>query len=240
MTLIRRTAVGQLGWCTPPVLCLTVGLLVCAACEQRSAHPLAPGAADSGSAQQSLTPSVTSNAAAGASAINVLHGTIVYVTPLFEEWELPALDLKGTNGFRLEGVTVQDQNATGTFFSPHCLNVVGCAPGGTIPFSVTWSGSDFFADVRVRGTTFEGIGSQVSEATLIMQVSGALTFPPAGTEMATATESAPFVLTGTLQLPGDEFTLSGHGRATFSLEWSAVDGTWYVVGVELQFTPSEH
>lgn len=163
---------------------------------------------------------------AGAS-IRIVQGEIVFD-------HAPLFDLKGTNGFRFEGGAITSDTATGTFFAAHC-HAIGCAPATAFPFERSWSGNDFGADAVFRGTVYREVGGLLAESSAIIKLSGSLRFPPAGPPTTSAT--SPFELSGTFFLPGARIPLTGSGNATWALEWSTVDRSWYIRRAVFRFVP---
>lgn len=194
--------------------------LAALACETGNA-PTAP------TSPATAAPSDTSRQPSAGSSIRIIQGAITFHGPA-------NFEVKGTDGFRFEGIAGMQEPVTSALFSPSCG--AGCDPTQTVPFEHSWSGSDFGADAVLRGTPYPAVGGPVSESTAVMTVSGALRFPPAGTTPATAT--SPFELNGAfiLQGAGQRIPLSGSGEATWTLTWSPGEGTWYVQQVVFRFS----
>ncbi len=206
-------------------------LTISAACDT-SANPAAPTSEAVPAPALSMSESNTASAVA---TIRIQHGSIVHTNP-----ELPVLELRGTGGFRFDGFANPESNPTGTFF-PDCLSVVGCPAGATLQFSADWAGSTLGGDLRLRGRLYESIGSLDPDAGVRIQLAGTVTLPEHTADTAVVT--APFQLTGEVVdfsiSPGASYELTGHGIATFSLQWSDADQTWYVSSANFQLQPGQ-
>jgi hypothetical protein len=216
---------------------LAAFLVVSAACGTSVNQPFAP--ADAATHPDEVTPSGERNDASAVSSIRAQHGSIVHISPLFGTPTGPLIDLRGTGGFRFDGFASADVNATGTFF-PACISVVGCPADTVLQFSTNWAGSTLAGGARLRGQVYENIGSLDPDAGVSILLSGTVAFPAHTAD--TAVVSAPFELGGQFVDfigSGRSYDLTGGGVVTFSLQWSDVDQSWYVVKADFNFRPGQ-
>jgi hypothetical protein len=182
--------------------CLPALLLLLTGCQQSSRPISAEGLL--------LAPSVDTAARDDANKpIRILSGQLIFDRAT----DTHSIDLKGTQGLRLE-VTVVDDLA---FFAP-TLDCDPCLPGAVVRVDAVLVGSSLAGGWKLRGKTTRIASGPFDPGAGLQFTGGSVVLPPLA-EGQTAVLSAPFEFTGTLFAPeGPVFTpaetLIGQGIAT--------------------------
>jgi hypothetical protein len=180
----------------------SMGLVACG-----STTPMSPSSL---SAREAAPDAVS--ASVSSDTIKITRGTLALQSGL-----PGSVTLQGSHGFRFGGRTL-----SGLEPSAYCGSFNPCAPGATVSFTATWSGSDLPGTVRVQGDEFPVGG--LDERALLIEMTGSFVAPAHLTDTALVT--VPFVATGLLSSTG--FQLTGSGQVTFTLEWQSVIDGWAI------------
>jgi hypothetical protein len=115
-------------------------------------------------------------------------------------------------------------------------------PGTVLDVHAFWSGNDLGGIAKLRGITYEKVGSLDSDSSAAMGISGSVTMPPLSDGPVSVT--VPFEFAGSFAygLNGPDpqrALLAGGGRATFFLRLHDEGTTWVIQRVVFDFNPVE-
>jgi hypothetical protein len=209
-----------------PLIALALASLGPAACS-----PPSPTGPSSQAPRDAAAPgaALSENAAStGADSVRITRGTLA-----FEARRSGSMTLQGSKGFRFDGSVISGLEPTEgcSVFNP-------CQPGTTIPFALSWVGTDIPGTVRLQGEAFP-VGS-ADTGSLSLELSGSFVAPAHVAGVASVT--VPFTVGGLL-LIGDPLStrqLTGRGQVTFTLEWQAEIGGWGITFASFDFGGPPH
>ena len=147
-----------------------------------------------------------------------------------------SMDIRGTQGFSLTGIT---DNASTAFWT---CSVPECVGGTPLDLFVQLAGSTLVnASATLNGVTYPDVSSIDAPAYTSSFLRGSAVAPPVGGGPTTIT--APFTFDGGFYLAGTGLLreLTGAGTATLSLRPYGVAGlppSWYIEGIRYEFADS--
>ena len=148
------------------------------------------------------------------------------------------LDVSGTQGFAF---TARVSISGGFFNAYEQCQFPECAPGTTVDLNAQWTGNDLPGDGRLRGVTYDNVGSLDADSSAGIQFSGTVTMPPMSDQPVSIT--VPFEIVGSFAygLTGaasERVSLTGGGNATLFLSPAHGGTSWAIDRVVFDFDPS--